>query len=184
VGNKYIYQKLKLHSRPKVVFIVADKVNGLVPFSMQVQHSQLIGIIGYYSTRLVGHQFTQPAGILVGGFTLVDSKYFVRNVKCSGRPGIRIVPFVDQDPSYGKSRICIPDKVAVQVLNAAQLIVSEKDQFWFFNYAASLFCSKLDPSIKVSFNGKVREGDPLNWLADISGISQLGLPRIQHLKKG
>jgi UDP-glucose 4-epimerase len=37
-----------------------------------------------------------------------------------------------------------------------------------------LFVESYDPSIQYKFNGHVREGDPINWRADISKITSLG----------
>jgi nucleoside-diphosphate-sugar epimerase len=39
---------------------------------------------------------------------------------------------------------------------------------------ANLFAGLIDPSVGVVFNQHVREGDPLNWRADISRIQSLG----------
>ena len=35
-----------------------------------------------------------------------------------------------------------------------------------------------------SFNGTVREGDPLNWRADISKIQKLGYRKTKDLQQG
>lgn len=50
--------------------------------------------------------------------------------------------------------------------------------------AAELFAENLgeDKGI-VSFNGLVREGDPLNWRADISGIKALGYKKTVDMKQ-
>jgi UDP-glucose 4-epimerase len=40
--------------------------------------------------------------------------------------------------------------------------------------AAGLLFAELDKSIEITFNNHVREGDPLNWKADISGITRYG----------
>jgi nucleoside-diphosphate-sugar epimerase len=45
--------------------------------------------------------------------------------------------------------------------------------------AAELLFAELDKSIEITFNNHVREGDPLNWKADISGITRYGFaPKI------
>jgi len=40
--------------------------------------------------------------------------------------------------------------------------------------AASMFFSGLDFPVRYTYNGVVREGDPLNWRADISKLADLG----------
>ena len=40
--------------------------------------------------------------------------------------------------------------------------------------ASSVFYNQLNPKIKPKFNNKVKQGDPLNWRADIRKISELG----------
>jgi UDP-glucose 4-epimerase len=43
----------------------------------------------------------------------------------------------------------------------------------------TLFCRSIIPRIEIEFNQKVREGDPLNWKADISKIEEIGFkPRV------
>lgn len=39
---------------------------------------------------------------------------------------------------------------------------------------ATEFCKVIKPQIAVTFNSKIRQGDPLNWKADISKIESLG----------
>jgi len=40
--------------------------------------------------------------------------------------------------------------------------------------AAQVFVANFNNTTKISFNNKVRAGDPVNWKADITAISQLG----------
>lgn len=47
-----------------------------------------------------------------------------------------------------------------------------------------LFKEKLFPGIHVTFNQQVREGDPLNWRADISKITELGFTQTVPLEAG
>lgn len=51
--------------------------------------------------------------------------------------------------------------------------------------ATELFadCAGVDES-KIAFNGVVREGDPLNWRADISKIQRLGYKKSMEMRKG
>jgi len=41
-------------------------------------------------------------------------------------------------------------------------------------HAAEIFCQEVDPAIKLKFNKIVKPGDPLNWKADISVLSNWG----------
>lgn len=49
---------------------------------------------------------------------------------------------------------------------------------------AEIFVKILGTDTKISFNNEVRKGDPLNWEADISGITQLGYVQNYTLEKG
>jgi nucleoside-diphosphate-sugar epimerase len=50
--------------------------------------------------------------------------------------------------------------------------------------AVNIFFSALSIKQKYYFNGKIREGDPLNWRADIGKIKELGFSPRYDLKKG
>lgn len=50
--------------------------------------------------------------------------------------------------------------------------------------AVSIFLQSLPTHPGWHFNGKVREGDPLNWRADISRITQLGFAPAHNLESG
>ena len=54
----------------------------------------------------------------------------------------------------------------------------------FIKEVSESFCMEIDPNIKVSFNNKVRIGDPLNWKADISRISAYGFKQKVSLNEG
>lgn len=47
------------------------------------------------------------------------------------------------------------------------------------SYAARVFLSKLDPECVVTFNGQVKQGDPVNWVASIEKLKECGF-KIQH----
>ena len=49
---------------------------------------------------------------------------------------------------------------------------------------AALFCKSVNPSLAIQFNQKVREGDPLNWRADISKIALLGYRQSIDIQTG
>lgn len=51
--------------------------------------------------------------------------------------------------------------------------------------ATELFAESIGaPLDSISFNGAVREGDPINWRADISKISAIGYKKTVDLKSG
>jgi dTDP-glucose 4,6-dehydratase/UDP-glucose 4-epimerase len=50
--------------------------------------------------------------------------------------------------------------------------------------ASSVFYKHLNPSIKPVFNNKVKQGDPLNWKADISKISDMGYKQSVNFEDG
>jgi nucleoside-diphosphate-sugar epimerase len=50
--------------------------------------------------------------------------------------------------------------------------------------AVSVFLAAMGEKTTYSFNGKVREGDPLNWRADISGLTALGFKTTIDLVPG
>ncbi len=50
--------------------------------------------------------------------------------------------------------------------------------------AAYCFVKHFDSSIKVGFTGNLREGDPNNWLADITAIKNIGYNPIVSLEEG
>lgn len=52
------------------------------------------------------------------------------------------------------------------------------------NDAVSIFCAEISKNIKVRFNQIVKPGDPLNWRADISILSNLGFAPQITLAKG
>jgi dTDP-glucose 4,6-dehydratase/UDP-glucose 4-epimerase len=49
---------------------------------------------------------------------------------------------------------------------------------------AELFKSELFPAVDISFNQQVRDGDPLNWRADISRIQSLGFKQTVSFRQG
>ena len=52
-------------------------------------------------------------------------------------------------------------------------------------HATECFAECADiPKEKISFNGVVREGDPLNWRADISRLEELGYTQEMSLHEG
>lgn len=81
------------------------------------------------------------------------------------------------------------------LINALYLIATESSEYWLFNVAngeettireaTECFASCMGVSKdKISFNGEVREGDPLNWCADISRLKSLGYEKIVSLSEG
>jgi len=50
--------------------------------------------------------------------------------------------------------------------------------------AGQIFIKEFAPEKNVAFNGEVKVGDPNNWLADISKISQVGYKRTVNLEEG
>jgi UDP-glucose 4-epimerase len=52
------------------------------------------------------------------------------------------------------------------------------------NNIAETFYSVYDPSVFIEFQGRVREGDPINWVADVSKIQDLGYVNTMDLKSG
>jgi UDP-glucose 4-epimerase len=50
--------------------------------------------------------------------------------------------------------------------------------------AASIFLSSLGVSNGISFNGNVREGDPQNWLADVSKLKNIGFQAETSMEEG
>ena len=50
--------------------------------------------------------------------------------------------------------------------------------------AANTFATIYDADVKVNFGGEIKEGDPINWRADISKISQMGFSTTTELSKG
>jgi dTDP-glucose 4,6-dehydratase/UDP-glucose 4-epimerase len=50
--------------------------------------------------------------------------------------------------------------------------------------AAEQLFQALDPALSAQFNNQVKEGDPLNWKADISMISSLGYKRKYSFAEG
>ena len=49
---------------------------------------------------------------------------------------------------------------------------------------AETFYDVLDPSVSIQFQGQVRKGDPINWVADVSKIQELGYVNSVNLKSG
>lgn len=47
-----------------------------------------------------------------------------------------------------------------------------------------LYCRALGATPAIDFNGQVRQGDPLNWKADITSIRSLGFNNQYHLQSG
>lgn len=54
----------------------------------------------------------------------------------------------------------------------------------FIKDVAEAFCKNINPNIRVSFNNKVRVGDPINWRADISKINSHGFKQNVSLNEG
>jgi UDP-glucose 4-epimerase len=52
------------------------------------------------------------------------------------------------------------------------------------NEAAHTFCEIYDKDLKVTFSGQNKAGDPINWRADISRISELGFSSKVSLRAG
>ena len=50
--------------------------------------------------------------------------------------------------------------------------------------AAHIFCTAIDPDIKITFNRIVKPGDPLNWRADIDSIKSFGYESKVDIKTG
>jgi len=50
--------------------------------------------------------------------------------------------------------------------------------------AVSIFCSYFKNDITYSFSGEVREGDPVNWMADISKLNSFGYRPSVDIKTG
>jgi UDP-glucose 4-epimerase len=50
--------------------------------------------------------------------------------------------------------------------------------------AINLFINSYDSNVQFKFNGHVREGDPLNWKADISKLTTLGFNPSFNIKSG
>lgn len=50
--------------------------------------------------------------------------------------------------------------------------------------AAQIFRNQFSPKKEIVFNGEVKKGDPNNWVADISKITQLGYERSISLEEG
>ncbi|HEY2581888.1 MAG TPA: NAD-dependent epimerase/dehydratase family protein [Mucilaginibacter sp.] len=88
------------------------------------------------------------------------------------------------------------DFIYVDDLIAAFNLIIEKDCFngitiniatgieTSIKHAAELLCGHIDPNIKISFNNQAREGDPLNWRADISTLSSLGFKSQTTIETG
>jgi len=49
---------------------------------------------------------------------------------------------------------------------------------------ASIFYKEIDPKINFNFAGQQREGDPINWVADISQLASMGYEQKTDIKKG
>ena len=65
-----------------------------------------------------------------------------------------------------------------EVYNAASGIETTVEK------AAGLFLSQFDNAPTLQFNRKVREGDPLNWRADMSKATALGFKTTTSLETG
>jgi UDP-glucose 4-epimerase len=50
--------------------------------------------------------------------------------------------------------------------------------------AVNYFVQKYDSNIRISFNGKIKKGDPLNWKADISLLKNLGFSTLKSIEDG
>jgi UDP-glucose 4-epimerase len=51
-------------------------------------------------------------------------------------------------------------------------------------YITKLFCQKLNPLLNVTFNGISKQGDPLNWKADITKLTELGFRKKVDIESG
>lgn len=81
------------------------------------------------------------------------------------------------------------------VIQALFLLATEKSDQIVFNVAngeevtirqaAEIFatCTGIDKN-KISFNGMIREGDPLNWAADISRMTEIGYKKQIEMEDG
>jgi dTDP-glucose 4,6-dehydratase/UDP-glucose 4-epimerase len=63
----------------------------------------------------------------------------------------------------------------INVANGKELTISA---------VAKTFYSIYNPTIKLKFQGQVREGDPINWVADISKLNGFGFKSQVNLKDG
>ncbi len=81
------------------------------------------------------------------------------------------------------------------VVQALYLLATEKSDYLFFNVAngeevtiseaTKMFANILGvTNDKISFNGIVREGDPINWQADITRIKDLGYKKTVNMENG
>jgi dTDP-glucose 4,6-dehydratase/UDP-glucose 4-epimerase len=50
--------------------------------------------------------------------------------------------------------------------------------------AASVFCSHLDSKISITFNRKIKQGDPIKWKSDISVLKTLGFEPQYTINEG
>lgn len=50
--------------------------------------------------------------------------------------------------------------------------------------ASKYICENLAPNKKIVFNGEIKQGDPLNWRADISSLSSFGFSPVVSIKEG
>ncbi|NLD99792.1 MAG: NAD-dependent epimerase/dehydratase family protein, partial [Fibrobacter sp.] len=57
------------------------------------------------------------------------------------------------------------DAEIINVANGEEIYISD---------VVSLFSGFFDPGVRYFFNGETREGDPVNWLADISKLLSYG----------
>lgn len=67
---------------------------------------------------------------------------------------------------------------AIEVYNLASGIESRISE------VAECLVQKLELPLRISFNGEVRKGDPLNWRADISKLEALGFHADYNLEAG
>ena len=75
-------------------------------------------------------------------------------------------------------RVMLDDEIPAQVTNIASgFEITIKD-------AAESFISYMGLDVLVKFNGLSREGDPLNWKADISKLKETGFEPNCDFKKG
>lgn len=63
----------------------------------------------------------------------------------------------------------------INVANGEELTIEQ---------VTKIFYSNINPSAKVTFAGENRKGDPVNWLANIEKLTQLGYSKKVNIEKG
>ena len=69
------------------------------------------------------------------------------------------------------------------LFNGNEINIANGEEYTI-EFVAELFKNSLDPKKEISFNNKVKEGDPLNWRADISKLQSFGYKRTVSLENG